>query len=415
MVMTLAMAFTGLTSITTGARVAGVAGVASDWPQWRGPGRDGVSRETGLLKQWPATGPAQLWSITGLGEGYGSMAVVGERVYVQGTRGEASVIYSLNRADGRIVWSAALGPKVKEGRGNGPRSTPTVDGDKVYVLTENGDLACLKASDGGRLWNKNILKEFGGENPYWLISESPLIDGDRLFVSPGGRGAGIVALDKLTGKTIWAAKELSDTAGYSSSIVADISGIRTVMNFTSKAAVGVRASDGKLMWTYRRAANGTANCATPVYSDNKVFFTSNYDTGGALLALSPENGEIRSREIYFTRDMMNHHGGVVLVNGYLYGFSNSILTCIEFTTGKKMWSHRSVGKGAISYADGMLYLMGEDNTVGLADATPEGYREKGRFQIADQGYHSWAHPVISGGRLYIRNQGMLTSYDVRAK
>jgi outer membrane protein assembly factor BamB len=185
------------------------------------------------------------------------------------------------------------------------------------------------------------------------------------------------------------------------------------MTLTSEAAVGVRASDGKLMWRYTSVANRTANITTPIYSDNKVFFTSAYGTGGALLGLRANGQEVRMQEIYFTREMQNHHGGVVLVNGYLYGFNNTILTCLEFATGKMMWRDRSVGKGSVTYADGHLYILGEDNLVGLAEASPTGYREKGRFSIADQGLPSWSHPVVSGGRLYIRNQGTLASYDVR--
>ncbi|MGE0101175.1 MAG: PQQ-binding-like beta-propeller repeat protein [Blastocatellales bacterium] len=396
-----------LSSMMTGAPVT------NDWPQWRGPERDGISAEKGLLKQWPAAGPKQVWSISNLGEGYGSLSIQGERIFVQGTTRSASVVYSLNRADGKTVWTASLGPKVDEGRGNGPRSTPTIDGDRIYVLTENGDLACLRAKDGSRIWSRNILRDFGGDNPKWLISESPLIDGNRVIVSPGGSGAGIVALDKMSGKTVWAAKELSDEAGYSSCIIEDVGGVRTIMNFTSSAAVGVRASDGKVMWRHTKAANRTANCTTPVFHNNKVFFSSAYDTGAVLLDLTARGGEVQAREVYFTRDMMNHHGGVVLVNGYLYGFSNSILTCLEFATGKKMWSARSVGKGSLTYADGMLYLFGENNSVALAEATPSGYNEKGRFTVQDQGRPSWAHPVVAGGRLYIRNQGILTAYDVR--
>lgn len=389
------------------------APVTNDWPQWRGPERDGISAEKGLLKQWPAAGPKQVWSISNLGEGYGSLSIQDERIFVQGTNRSASVVHSLNRADGKTVWSASLGPKVDEGRGNGPRSTPTIDGDRIYVLTENGDLACLRAKDGSRVWSRNMLRDFGGDNPKWLISESPLIDGNRVIVSPGGNGAGIVALDKMSGKTVWTARDLSDEAGYSSCIIEDVGGVRTIMNFTSSAAVGVRASDGKVMWRYAKAANRTANCTTPVFHNNKVFFSSAYDTGAALLDLSARGGEVQAREVYFTRDMMNHHGGVVLVNGYLYGFSNSILTCLEFATGKKMWSARSVGKGSLTYADGMLYLFGENNGVALAEATPSGYNEKGRFNVQDQGRPSWAHPVVAGGRLYIRNQGILTAYDVR--
>ena len=386
-----------------------------EWPQWRGPLRNGVSSETGLLKQWPANGPAMTWSITNLGDGYGSLAVKADRIYVQGTIREASAVFCLNRVDGKMIWSASLGPMVNDSRGNGPRGTPTLDEDRVYALTENGDLACLRARDGSRVWSKNILKEFGGSNPHWLISESPLVDDNRLIVSPGGRGAGIVALDKMTGAEIWRSRELNDQAGHASCIAADVGGVRAYMNFTSSAAVGVRASDGKLMWRYTNVANRVANCTTPVFADNKVFFSSAYDTGGVLLNLTAQNGEVKAQEAYFTRDMMNHHGGMVLVNGYLYGFSNAILTCLEFNTGKVMWRNRSVGKGSITYADGMLYLLGEKQMVGLAEANPNAYVEKGRFPIKDMGRESWAHPVVVGGKLYIRNQNELTCYDVKGK
>jgi outer membrane protein assembly factor BamB len=386
-----------------------------DWPQWRGPDRNGLSKETGLLSQWPRSGPSVAWSAAMLGAGYGSIAVQGDRVYVQGMRNRQSVVTALNRADGKPMWVRVLGAAGEDSRGSGPRGTPTVDVDRLYVLTENGDLACLRAADGTVVWQKNILKEFGGRNIGWLISESPLVDGNRVIVTPGGRGAGMVALDKMTGKTVWVSKELSDDAGYASPIVADVGGVRTIMTFTSEAGVGVRASDGKLMWRNSSAANGTANIATPVYSDGRVFFTSSYGTGAALLGLKASGNEVRAQEIYFTRDMKNHHGGVVLVNGHVYGFNDSILTCLEFATGKMVWRDRSVGKGAVSYADGHLYILSENNVVGLVEATPAGYREKGRFSIADQGLPSWAHPVVSGGRLYIRNQGTLTSYDVRAR
>lgn len=386
-----------------------------DWPQWRGPDRNGISKETGLLSQWPRSGPPVAWSAAMLGAGYGTISVQGDRVYVQGMRNRQSVVSTLNRADGKLVWVRILGPAGDNDRGPGPRSTPTIDGDRVYALSETGDLACLRAADGSVIWQRNILKEFRGDNPYWLLSESPLIDGNNVIVTPGGRGAGVVALDKMSGKTVWVSKELSDGAGYSSPIVADVGGVRTIMTFTADAGVGVRASDGKLMWRNTTAANGTANIATPVYSDGKVFFTSSYGAGAALLGLRAAGNEVRAQEIYSTRDMKNHHGGVVLVNGYIYGYNDSILTCLEFASGKMVWRDRSVGKGAVTYADGHLYILGEDNIVGLVEATPAGYREKGRFTIADQGLPSWAHPVVSGGRLYIRNQGTLTSYDVRAR
>jgi outer membrane protein assembly factor BamB len=385
---------------------------AADWPQWHGPARTNLSSETGLLKEWPAGGPKPLWTVRGLGAGYGSLAIRGDRIYLQGASGGRSVVLALNRSDGQQIWNAPIGRALDQDRGGGPRGTPSVEGDTIYVLTEDGDLACVRDGDAHVVWKRNILRDFSGRNPYWLISESPLIDGQKLIVTPGGRGAGIVALDKSSGKEIWRSSELSDPAGYASCIVADVQGVRTVMNLTAEAGVGVRASDGKLMWHYEKAANGTANCTTPVYADNKVFYTSAYGTGCGLLRLSNQGGIIKADEGYFSRDMQNHHGGVVLVNGHIYGFSNSILTCMDFAEGHTRWRDRSVGKGSVTYADGMLYLLGENNQVALAEATPDGYREHGRFGIEDQGRPSWAHPVVCGGRLYIRNQGTLSCYDV---
>jgi outer membrane protein assembly factor BamB len=261
------------------------------------------------------------------------------------------------------------------------------------VLTENGELACLK-TDGTAVWQRNILRDFDGRQLRWLISESPLVDGSHVIVSPGGPGAGMVKLDKMTGKTVWAAKDLSDPAGYSSVIA---------------------ASDGKLMFRYPNAANRTANIATPIFSNNKVFFTSAYGTGGGLLDLTAQNGEVNSKEVYFTTNMKNHHGGVVLVDGYLYGFNDAILTCLDFATGNVMWRDRSVGKGSVTFADGRLYIQSENNVVGLAEATSAAYREKGRFDIPDKGLPSWAHPVVSDGRLYVRNQDTLLVYDVKSR
>jgi outer membrane protein assembly factor BamB len=399
-----------------------IAGAAADrdWPQWQGPDRTNLSAETGLLKQWPPAGPAVTWSISNIGTGYGTVAIQGDRIYLQGTLGAVgtggtSAVFCLNRADGKTIWTRSLGRSLEQEKGGGPRGTPTVEGERVYALSEDGDLACLQSKDGSVIWTRNILRDFKGSNPQWLISESPLIDGNHVIITPGGPKAGIAALDKATGKTVWTSSELSDPAAYSSCIVADVQGVRTIMTLTSQAGVGMRATDGKLMWRYPRVANDTANITTPIFFKDKVFYTSNYNTGCALLRLKAENGEVKAEEVYFSREMMNHHGGVVLVDGFLYGFSNAILTCMEFETGKVLWRNRSVGKGSLTYADRDLYLLGEENTVGLAAASSSDYTEKGRFKIADQGWPSWAHPVVCGGKLFIRNQGVLACYDIKAR
>jgi outer membrane protein assembly factor BamB len=386
-----------------------------DWPQWRGPDRSGVSRETGLAREWPPAGPPLVWTATGLGEGYGTVAVAGGRVFVQSARNRQSAVHAIDASNGRYIWSKALGAAGTNDRGSGPRGTPTVDGDRLYVLTENGDLACLLAQDASVVWQRNILRDFGGRNIPWLISESPLIDGDRVIVTPGGGKAGMVALDKMTGKTVWQSQGLSDAAGYASPVVVEVGGVRAYTTITASAGVGVRASDGRLLWRYPAAANYTANIATPLVAGTQVFYTSAYGTGGGLVNLREAFGEIRAEEVYFTRDMQNHHGGVVLVDGVLYGFSNAILTAIDFASGKTLWRHRSVGKGAITYADRRMYILSENNVVGLAEVSATVYRETGRFEIADQGLPSWAHPVVSNKRLYIRNQGALAAYDIAAR
>lgn len=390
-----------------------IAASAADWPQWRGPNRDAKSSETGLLAAWPEGGPEKLWRAEGLGDGYGSPAIKDGRVFVQGSDQNASVLFCLDEAGGELRWTRYVGVKLSDGKGDGPRSTPTVDGDRVYVLTGRGDLACFETERGKKVWSRNILKDYRARNIGWGISESPLVEGRMVIVSPGGRGATMVALDKLTGKEIWRTRELRDGAAHSSAIAATVGDKRVILNFTDKAGIGVDAETGRVYWRYKQPANRTANCTTPIFHDDSVFYTSAYGTGGGVLKLEPRRGGFHTEQTYFNRTISNHHGGVVLVGGYLYGFSGRGLTCMEYATGKEMWKNRSVGKGSLAYADGLLYLLGERNVAGLAEATPEGYREKGRFKIEDRGYSSWAHPAIAGGRLYIRNRDVLECYDVR--
>jgi len=404
---------TALLLVAAALRLAANQGPSSEWSQWRGPNRDGISPDTGLLQEWPTGGPPVAWKATGLGGGYGTAVISGSRMFVQGLRGRETFVHSLSSTDGRYLWSKSLGSGGTNDRGSGPRSTPTGDGDRLYVLTERGVLWCLRV-DGTEVWRRDLLADFGGRNITWLISESPLVDGNRVIVTPGGRGAGMVALDKMTGRTIWIAKQLSDEAGYSSPMVVEVGGVRAYTTITAEAAVGVRASDGGLLWRYAAPANGTANITTPVVDGSRVFYSSAYGTGGGLVTLTAGNGGLSSSEVYFTREMQNHHGGIVLVKGTMYGFNNAILTALDFATGKMRWRHRSVGKGSVAYADNRLYILGETHTVGLAEVTAQGYRETGRFTIADHGLPAWSHPVISGGRLYIRNQGDLTAYDIRA-
>ena len=391
---------------------------ADDWPQWRGPERNGVSNETGLLDRWPAGGPPLLWRIDGLGEGYGTVAVVDGSLYVQGTRGGRSLVFALDASDGSVRWERELGPRLRDGRGNGPRGTPTVAGDSLYVLTGMGDLARVALADGSVRWQRNILRDFDQRNISWGISESPLIEGDWVVVMPGGDDGAIAALDRETGETVWTSTGLKDRAGYSSLIAVDLEGagepLRVIVGFTARAGVGVRAADGELLWHYREPANRTANAATPIYSNGLVFYTSDYGTGGGALRVRAVGDGVSTGQVWFESSLRNHHGGVVLHEGHLYGFFGSALACADFETGEIVWRDRSVGKGSLTLADGKLFLVGERHAAGLARATVEGYDERGRFRLESHGRPSWAHPVVSNGVLYIRNWGELLAYDVSA-
>jgi outer membrane protein assembly factor BamB len=383
-----------------------------DWPQWRGPNRDGHSPETGLLKSWPAGGPPQAWRATGAGEGYSSFAVANGRLYTLGARGGREHVMAFDAASGKRLWEAAHGNRFENDRGGGPRGTPTVDGNIVYAFGASGDLSALDAASGKINWTVNVLSKFGGSNINWGLSESPLVLADRILVNAGGP---IVALKKTDGSQIWKSNA-SEPAGYSSAVLHEAGGIREAIFFTHTRVVGVDVNSGKQLWSYDRVANNVANIATPIVRENKVFVSSDYGTGCALLELTAGRGGIQAREVYFNRDMRNHHASSVLVGDHLYGFSGAILTAMQFDTGAVAWRDRSVGKGSLVFADQRLYLYGEDGTVGLAEARPDAYREHGRFRLTGTSNRpQWSHPVVSGGKLFLRDQDVIYAYDIRAK
>ncbi len=383
---------------------------AANWPQWRGPNRDGISNETGLLKQWPAEGPPLVWKASGAGGGYSSFSVANGKLYTMGLRGDREFVIAFDVATGKEAWSTAHGGAFRNDRGDGPRGTPTVDGDRVYALGGDGDLSALDARSGKLIWSKNVLKEFGGSNITWGISESPLVLGNKVLVNAGGPGASIVALNKANGAMIW--KSQSDKAGYSSAIPLELNGTTQVVFFTGQRAVGLDAKDGRLLWEYGKPSNRVANIATPIARANRVFISSDYGTGGGVVEIGADNS---AKEIWFTQDMRNHHSSSVLIGDYLYGFSSAILTAMRFDTGEIAWRDRSVGKGSLVFADGNLYCFSEKGVVGLVEATPTGYKEKGRFQIQQGSLPTWTHPVVVGGRLYIRDQDTIYAYDVKQK
>lgn len=384
-----------------------------DWPQWRGPKRDGISAEHGLLKDWPAGGPPVAWRANGAGTGYSSFSSANGRLYTLGARGGIEYLMAYEAETGKKMWEIPHGRRFSNDMGDGPRSTPTVDGDRLYTFGASGDLSAVDAATGKVLWKMNLLDKFGGSNIRWGLSESPLVLSDRILVSPGGRGAAIVALSKKDGSVIW--KSLGDEPGYSSAVLHESAGVREAIYFTGERAVGVDVETGSLLWSYNQVANRTANIATPIVRGNFVFLSSAYGTGAALLELTAASNKVTARQVYFTREMRNHHATSVLIGDHLYGFSDSILTAMRFDNGQVAWRDRSVGKGSVVFADDRLYLYSEQGVVGLAEANPTAYREHGRFQIRPGSAPTWSHPIVSNGKLFIRDQDNIYAFDVRQK
>lgn len=394
--------------LSLSAQIAAQAG--GNWPQWRGPNRDGISTETGLLKQWPTAGPSLVWKTTGAGAGYSSLAIANGRIYTMGLRGDREHVIAFDVATGKRAWATPHGGAYRDSRGDGPRGTPTIDGDRLYALGGNGDLSSMDVQSGRVIWSMNILQKFGGENIKWGISESPLVIGEKVLVNPGGPGASVIALNKKDGSLIW--KSQSDQAGYSSGMPLKINNTTQVVFFTDSRAIGLDLSSGKFLWEYSRASNKVANVATPVVRGNRVFVSSDYGTGAGLVEVGADGS---AKEVYFTKKMKNHHSTSILIGEYLYGFSSGILTAMRFDTGEVAWEDRSVGKGSLVYADGNLYAFSEKGVVGLVEASPSGYREKGRFELEQGSLPTWTHPVVAGGRLYLRDQDTIYAYDVKEK
>jgi outer membrane protein assembly factor BamB len=383
-----------------------------EWSQWRGPARDGISREGGLLQSWPEGGPRKVIDVGGLGAGYSSFSARGDRLFTQGAKDGSEWVIALDARTGVILWRTRNGPVYEDGRGDGPRGTPVIDGDRVFALSGRGHLASLELETGEVVWRVDLLDRFGASNISWGISESPLIVDGMVIVNPGGRGASVVALDRDTGELEWKGGG-SDRAGYSSSMLAEVGGVRQAVVFTDRRVIGVALRDGAELWSYAAVANGTANVATPIVAGDLVFVSSDYGTGCALLRIGRDGRSVE--EMYFSREMKNHHSSSVLVDGTLYGFSSSILTAMDLETGDVLWRDRSVGKGSLIYGDGRLYLLSERGTVALAEASPEGYREHGRFQLPRGSLPSWSHPILHQGRLILRDQDRLYAFDVSAE
>jgi outer membrane protein assembly factor BamB len=399
-----------------------VATSIGDWPQWRGPHRDGVSAESGLLRTWQEGGPKLLWTFDRAGCGYSAPAVVSGKIFLPGARGSGEFLVALDAATGEELGEAVIGHTFQNDWGDGPRGTPTVDSGRVYALGGSGDLACVEPATGAVVWRRNIYRDFDGTVPFWGCTESPLADGDHVLCTPGGAHGAVIALSKFTGEPVWRCTALQDAAGFSSLMTAEVGGVRQYVQMTMESVSGVAAADGRLLWRFSRDRT-PAPVPTPIVRDDRVYVTSGYGAGCVLLKLSPTAGGTTAESVYANKVMKNHHGGVVLVGDYIYGYSDNLgWTCQDFHTGKRVWNEKKkLGKGCVTAADGMLYCYEEEEgIVCLVEASPKGWREHGRFTIPQQTANPrkqgkiWTHPVIADGKLYLRDQEMLFCYEIKA-
>jgi outer membrane protein assembly factor BamB len=413
---------TALRGLLAAALAVGTTVAAADWPQWRGPARTAVSSETGLLSSWPAEGPKLLWRVADLGAGYSTPAVAGDRLYVLVNRGvEDELLQARSIVDGKLVWELRLGSvgnPDQQPSYPGSRSTPTVAADSVYALGSNGDLVAVNRRNGRELWRRQLRQDFGGKPGTWAYAESLLVDGDTLVVSPGGETA-LVALDRNTGKERWRSRVPGgEDAAYSSTIPLSVGPVKQYVQFLQKGLVGIDARSGVLLWRYDAPAVGSAaNMATPITRGDVVFATTNQG-GGGFVRLSAGAGGVTATPLHFDKKIGIGAGGAVLVGDHLYGANAGGLLAIAWETGTIAWQDRSVGAASIATAEGRLYLRGEGGEVALAEASPSGYQERGRFTPADPPdrgkARAWPHPVIADGRLYLRDIGVLWAYDIRA-
>ena len=401
----------GLAAVAAGFVVAPALAESKDhdWPQFRGPGRDGISHETGLAGNWPEAGPREIWRVK-LGGGYSGLSVQHKRIYTMYSHGSGEFVAAIDAATGETIWRFRTASNRRDDQGDGPRSTPTVSGGIVYVLGASGTLHALRAGGGQPVWSHDLRKEYGAEPPRWGVATSPLVEGELLLVDVGGAdGSSIVAFDKKTGEEVWRA--FDDKAGYSTPIAVTVGGVRQVLFFTARNVLGVAPADGTVLWRIPWKTSYDVNAAAPVFiAPDRFFVSSGYDVGGAVFKIVVDGEKVSVEKIWKNREMKNQFSSSILLDGHLYGFDDKTLKCIDAATGERRWRERGFGHGSLTYADGYLIVLGDRGTLALVEAKPDAYRERSRAQVFES--KTWTVPTFVGGRLYLRDQNELVSLDV---
>ncbi|MBN2580190.1 MAG: PQQ-like beta-propeller repeat protein [Pirellulales bacterium] len=394
----------------------GTAETSASWPRFNGPKGDNLSTETGLLKKWPKGGPPLLWTAKGIGDGFGFPSIAGGLIYVSGNVNDETTVTALDLA-GKILWQMPAGEAWTDKRKYpGARGTPTVDDGRVYHESPLGQVVCLDAKTDRKIWSVNILDRFDAKNITWALAESVLIDGKHVICCPGGKKASVAALDKRSGKTVWTTKSTDQLANYATPVLIEYQGLRILLTMSQKGLIGVNADNGDLLFQYPHETAYDINATSPIFHDGRIFITSGYGSGSEMLQLTVNGRKASVKNVWTSKDLDNHHGGVVLLDGYLYGSSfRGKWICLAWKDGATQYAERGVGKGSLTYADGMFYMWSEKGNVGLAPATPEKLEIVSQFRVAEGGQGpTWAHPVVCGGRLYLRHGNVLHAYDIRA-
>lgn len=393
------------------AAMAVMCGVgADDWPQWRGPKRDGRSQEKGLARTWPGNGPRQLWTLRGLGEGFASVSVVGDMIYTTGMENGEGRLYSISTA-GRIVNRRTYGDETKGGGYPGSRSTPTVADGRIFVVSGEGLLTCFRAKDGQTEWRKDLFRDLGGQQLQWSVAESVLVDGNQVICTPGGQDATLAALDVKNGRVLWRCRSEGGKSAYCSPTVVDHNGRRIILTMVEGGAIGVDAKDGRELWFYPHKNKYAVHAGTPVYYKGRVVISSGYGYGTECLEMNQAGTSVR--RVWDNKELADHHGGIIGIDGAVVGTGEKGLVCIDIATGRVNWSERGVGKGSIVYADGLLFIYGERGEVGLMNFDAKNSKGvSSRFTVNEGSKQHWAHPVVANGVLYIRHGDTLIAYKV---